>query len=128
MAPKYNRFRGHDVVTMAIDCLIASLIQSTHYYFFIIQEISYEPICLYPLVVISLVSPFLLNKYEKESCKNSTKNNFLKDETFRADIKEKIHTTENINDVIAYINKTYHLGMLSIKRHYRSIEINLAIL
>ena len=42
---------------------------------------------------------------------------------FRTDIKEKIHTTENINDVIAYINKTYHLGMFAIKRHYRSIEI-----
>ena len=58
----------------------------------------------YILVVISLVFLFLLNKYEKER--------LLKDETFRADIKEKIHTTENINDVIAYINKTYHLGML----------------
>ncbi|EGV01738.1 hypothetical protein HMPREF9950_1657 [Streptococcus oralis SK313] len=36
----------------------------------------------------------------------------MKDEIFKADIKEKIHTTDNINDVIAHINKTYHLGML----------------
>ena len=63
----------------------------------------------YILVVISLVFLFLLNKYEKERLYQEQ---LLKDETFRTDIKEKIHTTENINDVIAYINKTYHLGML----------------
>ena len=67
----------------------------------------------YILVVISLVFLFLLNKYEKERLQKALpRNKLLKDETFRADIKEKIQTTENINDVIAYINKTYHLGML----------------
>ena len=66
----------------------------------------------YILVVISLVFLFLLNKYEKERLQRLYQEQLLKDETFRTDIKEKIHTTENINDVIAYINKTYHLGML----------------
>ena len=66
----------------------------------------------YILVVISLVFLFLLNKYEKERLQKLYQEQLLKDETFRTDIKEKIHTTENINDVIAYINKTYHLGML----------------
>ena len=66
----------------------------------------------YILVVISLVFLFLLNKYEKERLQKLYQEQLLKDETFRSDIKEKIHTTENINDVIAYINKTYHLGML----------------
>ena len=66
----------------------------------------------YVLVVISLVFLFLLNKYEKERLQKLYQEQLLKDETFRTDIKEKIHTTENINDVIAYINKTYHLGML----------------
>ena len=82
----------------------------------------------YILVVISLVFLFLLNKYEKERLQRLYQEQLLKDETFRTDIKEKIHTTENINDVIAYINKTYHLGMLLSKRHYRSIEINRVIL
>ncbi len=60
----------------------------------------------YILVVISLVFLFLLNKYEKERLQKLYQEQLLKDETFRADIKEKIQTTENINDVIAYINKT----------------------
>ena len=66
----------------------------------------------YILVVLSLVFLFLLNKYEKERRQRLYQEQLLKDETFRSDIKEKIHTTENINDVIAHINKTYHLGML----------------
>ena len=66
----------------------------------------------YILVVLSLVFLFLLNKYEKERLQRLYQEQLLKDETFRSDIKEKIHTTENINDVIAHINKTYHLGML----------------
>ena len=56
----------------------------------------------YILVVISLVFLFLLNKYEKERLQKLYQEQLLKDETFRTDIKEKI----------AYINKTYHLGML----------------
>lgn len=67
MFSKYNRFREHDVVTMAI-CLIASLTvyqksyqvllacsailgslnRFIHYYFLSYREIFYEPICLYP--------------------------------------------------------------------------------
>ena len=54
----------------------------------------------YILVVISLVFLFLLNKYEKERLQKLYQEQLLKDETFRTDIKEKIHTTENINDVI----------------------------
>ena len=65
----------------------------------------------YILVVISLVFLFLLNKYEKERLQRLYQEQLLKDETFRADIKEKIHTTENINDVIDYINKGYRLGI-----------------
>ena len=48
----------------------------------------------YILVVISLVFLFLLNKYEKERLQKLYQEQLLKDETFRADIKEKIHTTE----------------------------------
>ncbi len=65
----------------------------------------------YILVVISLVFLFLLNKYEKERLQKLYQEQLLKDETFRADIKEKIHTTENINDVIDYVNKGYRLGI-----------------
>ena len=49
----------------------------------------------YILVVISLVFLFLLNKYEKERLQKLYQEQLLKDETFRSDIKEKIHTTEN---------------------------------
>ena len=65
----------------------------------------------YILVVISLVFLFLLNKYEKERLQRLYQEQLLKDETFRSDIKEKIHTTENINDVIDYVNKGYRLGI-----------------
>ena len=75
----------------------------------------------YILVVISLVFLFLLNKYEKERLQRLYQEQLLKDETFRTDIKEKIQTTENINDVLSSRN-------VAIKRHYRSVEINLAIL
>ena len=66
----------------------------------------------YILVVLSLVFLFLLNKYEKERLQRLYQEQLLRDETFRSDIKEKIHTTENINDVIAYINKSYRLGLI----------------
>ena len=66
----------------------------------------------YILVLISLVVLFLINKYEKEKLQKLLQEQLLKDETFKADIRERIQTTENINDVIAHINKTYHLGML----------------
>ena len=66
----------------------------------------------YILVVISLVVLFLINKYEKEKLQGLLQEQLLKDETFRATIKEKIKTTENINDVIHAINKDYRLGLL----------------
>ena len=66
----------------------------------------------YILVLISLVVLFLINKYEKEKLQQLLQEQLLKDETFKADIRERIQTTENINDVIAYINKGYRLGLI----------------
>ena len=65
----------------------------------------------YILVVISLVFLFLVNKYEKEKLQRLLQDQLLKDQAFRATIKEKIQTIENINDVIDYINKGYRLGI-----------------
>ena len=64
----------------------------------------------YILVVISLLFLFLVNKYEKEKLQRLLQDQLLKDQDFRATIKEKIQTIENINDVIDYINKGYRLG------------------
>ena len=69
----------------------------------------------YILVLISLVVLFLINKYEKEKLQKLLQEQLLKDETFKADIHERIQTTENINDVIAYINKSYRLGLILYK-------------
>ena len=66
----------------------------------------------YILVLISLVVLFLINKYEKEKLQKLLQEQLLKDETFKTDIRERIQTTENINDVIDYINKGYRLGLL----------------
>ncbi len=66
----------------------------------------------YILVVISLVILFLINKYEKEKLQQLLQEQLLKDEVFKTDIRERIQTTENINDVIDYINKGYRLGLL----------------
>lgn len=66
----------------------------------------------YILVLISLVVLFLINKYEKEKLQQLLQEQLLKDEVFKTDIRERIQTTENINDVIAYINKGYRLGLL----------------
>jgi hypothetical protein len=66
----------------------------------------------YILVVISLVILFLINKYEKEKLQQLLQEQLLRDEAFKADIRERIQTTENINDVIDYINKGYRLGLL----------------
>ena len=65
----------------------------------------------YILVVISLLFLFLINKYEKEKLQRLLQDQLLKDQAFRATIKEKIQTIENINDVIEYINKGYRLGI-----------------
>ena len=65
----------------------------------------------YILVVLSLLFLFLGNKYEKEKLQRLLQDQLLKDQAFRATIKEKIQTIENINDVIDYINKGYRLGI-----------------
>lgn len=65
----------------------------------------------YILVVVSLLFLFLVNKYEKEKLQRLLQDQLLKDQVFRATIKEKIQTIENINDVIDYINKGYRLGI-----------------
>ena len=66
----------------------------------------------YILVLISLVVLFLINKYEKEKLQQLLQEQLLRDESFKTDIRERIQTTENINDVIDYINKGYRLGLL----------------
>ena len=66
----------------------------------------------YILVLISLVVLFLINKYEKEKLQQLLQEQLLKDEVFKTDIRERIQTTENINNVIDYINKGYRLGLL----------------
>ena len=76
----------------------------------------------YILVVISLVALFLINKYEKEKLQRLLQEQLLKDESFRATIKEKIQTTENINDVIDYINKGYRLGIMISKEIVEDIR------
>ena len=65
----------------------------------------------YILVVVSLLFLFLVNKYEKEKLQRLLQDQLLKDPAFRATIKEKIQTIENINDVIDYVNKGYRLGI-----------------
>ena len=65
----------------------------------------------YILVVISLLFLFLVNKYEKEKLQRLLQDQLLKDQDFRATIKDKIQTIENINDVIDYVNKGYRLGI-----------------
>ena len=65
----------------------------------------------YIIVVISLLFLFLVNKYEKEKLQRLLQDQLLKDQAFRATIKEKIQTIENSNDVIDYINKGYRLGI-----------------
>ena len=76
----------------------------------------------YILVLISLVVLFLINKYEKEKLQKLLQEQLLKDETFKADIRERIQTTENINDVIAYINKGYRLGLMLSKEIVEDIR------
>ena len=67
---------------------------------------------VYILILVSLVILFLINKYEREKLQKILQEQLLKDETFKASIKEQIQTTENINDVIHAINKDYRLGLL----------------
>ena len=67
---------------------------------------------VYILILVSLLILFLINKYEREKLQKILQEQLLKDETFKASIKEQIQTTENINDVIHAINKDYRLSLL----------------
>ena len=67
---------------------------------------------VYILILVSLLILFLINKYEREKLQKILQEQLLKDEAFKASIKEQIQTTENINDVIHAINKDYRLGVL----------------
>ena len=67
---------------------------------------------VYILILVSLVILFLINKHEREKLQKILQEQLLKDEAFKASIKEQIQTTENINDVIHAINKDYRLGLL----------------
>ena len=67
---------------------------------------------VYILILVSLLILFLINKYEREKLQKILQEQLLKDEIFKASIKEQIQTTENINDVIHAINKDYRLGLL----------------
>ena len=67
---------------------------------------------VYILILVSLLILFLINKYEREKLQEILQEQLLKDESFKASIKEQIQTTENINDVIHAINKDYRLGLL----------------
>lgn len=67
---------------------------------------------VYILILVSLLILFLINKYEREKLQKILQEQLLKDEVFKASIKEQIQTTENINDVIHAINKDYRLGLL----------------
>ena len=67
---------------------------------------------VYILILVSLLILFLINKYEREKLQKILQEQLLKDEAFKASIKEQIQTTENINDVMHAINKDYRLGLL----------------
>ena len=67
---------------------------------------------VYILILVSLLILFLINKYEREKLQKILQEQLLKDEAFKACIKEQIQTTENINDVMHAINKDYRLGLL----------------
>ena len=67
---------------------------------------------VYILILVSLLILFLINKYEREKLQKILQEQLLKDEAFKASIKEQIQTTENINDVVHAINKDYRLGLL----------------
>ena len=71
---------------------------------------------VYILILVSLLILFLINKYEREKLQKILQEQLLKDEAFKASIKEQIQTTENINDVIHAINKDYRLGLLLSKK------------
>ena len=52
---------------------------------------------VYILILVSLLILFLINKYEREKLQKILQEQLLKDEAFKASIKEQIQTTENIS-------------------------------
>lgn len=66
----------------------------------------------YILVVLSLVILFLYNKREKVKLQILLQQELLKSDHFRQALQEKMATSENQNDLIAYVNKNYRLGIL----------------
>lgn len=116
---------------LAITCLISilSLLEKRKIFFAFLllltslslRERFYEPICLYFSCHQSCRS-FSHQQIRKEKLQRLLQEQLLKDETFRATIKEKIQTTENINDVIDYINKGYRLGIMISKEIVEDIR------
>ena len=75
----------------------------------------------YILVALSLVILFLYNKREKVKLQILLQQELLKSDPFRQELQEKMATSENQNDLIAYINKNYRLGILYSKELVETI-------
>ena len=75
----------------------------------------------YILVALSLVILFLYNKREKVKLQILLQQELLKSDHFRQELQEKIATSENQNDLIAYVNKNYRLGILYSKELVETI-------
>lgn len=75
----------------------------------------------YILVVLSLVILFLYNKREKVKLQILLQQELLKSDHFRQELQEKMATSENQNDLITYVNKSYRLGILYSKELVETI-------
>lgn len=75
----------------------------------------------YILVALSLVILFLYNKREKVKLQILLQQELLKSDHFRQELQEKMAISENQNDLIAYINKNYRLGILYSKELVETI-------
>ena len=75
----------------------------------------------YILVALSLVILFLYNKREKVKLQILLQQELLKSDHFRQELQEKMATSESQNDLIAYINKNYRLGILYSKELVETI-------
>ena len=75
----------------------------------------------YILGVLSLVILFLYNKREKVKLQILLQQELLKSDHFRQELQEKMATSENQNDLIAYVNKNYRLGILYSKELVETI-------
>ena len=79
---------------------------------------------VYILLLISLVILFLVNKREREKLQVLLQEQLLSDQQFRLNVKERLSKAESENDVIAYINKNYRLGILYSKEIVEQIKID----